>query len=326
MDLCPPPVPRRPCVSALDKEDGRHVGIASRRLRRVEHGSGGGSLARHAIAGIVPGDHVCASYGSDDEHQAIVAGCARQALRRNERFLYLADRSDDDTIRAYLAEDGIDLDAGRALGQIRIRRLEHGPARIDPEAMIAALQADRVAARCDGYSALCGTAEMSWTLTRPAQTDAVVQYEREISRVFKTADVAGLCQYDRRLFAPDVLERLVATHEFHVCICPERTTTARRHLTICEGEDGAVALAGALDIDASVYLAARLAALDDSDEDLVVRTCDLDFTDISGCRVLVRAAEGLAPGRRLVLADASAQLMRVLKLCGWWPHGRLVVG
>jgi hypothetical protein len=302
------------------------VGIASRRVRRVEDGTDGGSLARHAIAGIVPGDHVCASYGSDDEHQAIVAGYARQALRRNERFLYLADRSDDETIRAYLAQEGIDLDAGRALGQIRIRRLEHGAGRLDPEAMIAVLQADRVAALCDGYSALCGTAEMSWTLTRSAHADAVVEYEREVSRVFKTADVVGLCQYDRRLFAADVLERLVATHAFHVCIGPDGTMTARRHLTICEREDGAVALAGALDIDASVYLAARLAALDDSDEDLVVLTCDLEFTDISGCRMLVQAAEGLAPGRRLVLPEASAQLVRVLKLCGWWPHERLVVG
>jgi hypothetical protein len=301
------------------------VGIASRRVRRVEHGTDGASLARRAVAGIVPGDHVCASYGSDDEHQAIVAGYARQALRRNERFLYLADRSDDDTIRAYLAEEGIDLDAGRARGQIRIRRLEHCPVRLDPEAMIAVLQADRVAARCDGYSALCGAAEMSWTLTRPAQTDALVEYEREVSRVFKTADVAGLCQYDRRLFAPDVLERLVATHEFQLSIDPRGTTTARRHLTICEREDGAVALAGALDIDASAYLAARLAAVGERDEDLAVLTCGLEFTDISGCRVLVQAAEGLAPGRRLVLPDPSAQLVRVLKLCGWSSHERLVV-
>jgi anti-anti-sigma regulatory factor len=302
------------------------VGIASSRVRHAEHGTGGASLARRAIAGIVPGDHVCASYGSDDEHQAIVAGYARQALRRKGRFLYLADRSDDETIRAYLAEGGIDLDAGRALGQIRIRRLEHGARRLDPEAMIAVLQGDRVAARRDGYSGLCGTAEMSWTLTQPAQTDAVVEYEREISRVFKTADIVGLCQYDRRLFAPDVLERLVATHEFHVCVGPQGTTTARRQLTIREREDGAVALAGALDIDDSVYLAARLAARGECDEDLVVLTCDLEFTDISGCRVLVQAAQRLAPGRRLVLPDPSAQLVRVLKLCGWSSHERLMVG
>ena len=68
----------------------------------------------------------------------------------------------------------------------------------------------------DGYDALCGAAEMSWTLTRATDTDAVVEYEREVSRAFRTADIAGLCQYDRRLFDTQALERLVATHEFQV--------------------------------------------------------------------------------------------------------------
>lgn len=295
-------------------------------MRRLGHATQRASLARRAFAGIVPGDHICASYGSDDEHQAIVAGYAREALRRNVRFVYLADRSDDEAIRAYLAEDGIDLDAGRARGQIRIRRLERVPGRLDPEAMIAVLQADRMAALRDGYSALFGAAEMSWTLTRPAQIDAVAHYEREVGRVFRTADVAGLCQYDRRLFAPDVLERLLATHEFHVRVGPQATITARRQLTIRERDDGAVELAGALDIDASAYLTQRLAAAAEHGADLVVLTCDLQFASVSGCRALVQAAEALAPGRRLGLPDPSVRLLRLMKLCGWWPHERIAVG
>jgi hypothetical protein len=281
------------------------------------------SLAQRAVAGIVPGDHVCASFGSDEEHRALLGRYARQALARSERFLYLADRSDDATIRASLAEAGVDFDAGLAQRQIVIRRIEQVPKRLDPEAIIATLQADRVAARRAGYSALSGAAEMSWTL-RPAggDADAVLQYEREVSRVFKTADVAGLCQYDRRLFEPEVLERLVATHEFQLRIGPEGTTTARRHLTLTEREDGVVELAGALDIDASAYLAARLAELD-GDGDLVLLTGHLEFVDISGCRALVSAAEARPPGRRLVLPDAGAPLRRVLQLCGWASHERL---
>jgi anti-anti-sigma regulatory factor len=300
------------------------VGTGSRCGRRVECGHGGAALARHAVAGIVPGDHVCASFGSDDEQQAIVARYAGQALRRNERLLYLADRSDDATIRAYLAEDGIDLDAGRARGQIVIRRFAREPGRTDPEALIAALQAERVAARRDGYSALCGTSEMSWTLARGADAATVLEYEREVGRVFKAADVTGLCQYDRRLFAPAVLDRLVAAHEFQLRTGPDGTTTARRHLTICERGDGTVAVAGELDMDACAYLAARLGALG-GDEDLVLLTCDLDFADVAGCRALVSAAEQLGDGRRLVLPDPSAQLERVLGLCGWASHERLAL-
>jgi anti-anti-sigma regulatory factor len=152
-------------------------------------------------------------------------------------------------------------------------------------------------------------------------------YEREVGRVFKLADVAGLCQYDRRLFAPDMLEQLVATHEFQLRTGPDGTTTARRHLTIGEREDGVVAVSGALDIDSSGYLGARLAALaGDRDGDLVVLTAGLDFADVSGCRALVRAADALEPGRRLVLPAASAYLVRVLRLCGWSSHEQLVVG
>ena len=301
------------------------MGSASRECTRVRRPRMAASLAERAVAGIVPGDHVCASFGSDEEHRAIVARYARQALARNERFLYLAHSSDDATIHACLAEAGIDVEAGLARRQIVIRRIDRAPKRIDPEAIIATFQADRVAARRAGYSALSGAADMTWALAQPADADALLQYEREVGRIFKTADVAGLCQYDRRLFEPEVLERLVATHEFQLRTGPDGTTTARRHLTISEHRDGVVELAGALDIDASTYLAARLAELD-GDGDLVLLTAGLEFVDISGCRALVRAAEARTPGQRLVLPDAGAALRRVLTLCGWESHERLAVG
>ena len=43
------------------------------------------SLARHAVAGIVPGDHVCASFGSDEE----------QLERTRRRVVALERRRDE---------------------------------------------------------------------------------------------------------------------------------------------------------------------------------------------------------------------------------------
>jgi anti-anti-sigma regulatory factor len=298
------------------------VRVGSRRLRRFSRRRVAASLARNAVAGIVPGDHVCASFGSDDEHQAIVACYARQALRRNSRFLYFAHRSDDTAIRAHLAEEGIDVEAGLALGQIEIRRIEHDQDTIDPDAIIASLQADRLAARRDGYAALCGAAEMSWALTRPAEIGAVVRYEQEVARAFATGDLCGLCLYDRRLFAPEALDQLVSTHEFHLCTGPGMATATRRQLTVSEHDNGMLVLAGELDIDASAYLAARIAAID-GEGDFVVLTSALEFADVSGCRALVRASEALRPHRRLVLPEAAPHLLQVLELCGWSPDGRL---
>ena len=300
------------------------TGTTSRRGRRVRRARAAVCLAQHAAAGIVPGDHVCASFGSDAEHQAIVGRYARQALRRGERFLYHAHSSDDATIHAYLAQEGIDVEAGLALGQIEICRIAYDRAPIDPAAIVAGLQSERRAALRDGYSALTTTTEMSWALTRPGETGAVVRYEHEVKRVFATADITGMCLYDRRLFDPGVLGQLVATHEFQLCTGHALTTAARRRLTISERDDGAIALAGALDIDSAAYLAARLAEVE-GDDDLVVLTSGLGFADISGCRVLLRAAEALGGGRRMVLPEPSASVVRVLTVCGWSSHDRLVL-
>ncbi|HVF77243.1 MAG TPA: MEDS domain-containing protein [Solirubrobacteraceae bacterium] len=281
-------------------------------------------LAQHAVAGIVPGDHVCASFGSDDEQRALVGGYARQALRRGERFLYFLHSSDDKTIHGYLEQAGIDVDAGIALGQIELRRFQHDQVAIDPEAIIAGLEADRGEALRHGYSALSATSEMSWTLTRPDELDAAVRYERNVTRIFAAANITSVCQYDRRLFEPAVLDRLVSTHEFQVSTSPNATRTVRRRLTVTEHDDGAVAVSGALDIDSSAFLTARLADFH-GDGDVVVLTDGLDFADVSGCRALLRAAEALGEGRRLVLPEPAAPLVRVLKLCGWSEHGRLVL-
>ncbi len=298
--------------------------IVGRRGRRIARSRVCATMAGHAVAGIVPGDHVCATFGSDDEQQALVGRYARQALRRNERFLYSAHRSDEPAIRSYLSEEGIDVDAGLALGQIEIRRIEDDGEILDPEATIAALQADRRAARRDGFSALCATAEMSWVLGRPDSIGAAVRYERDVQSVFAAADIAGLCQYDRRIFEPETLDRLVGTHGFRLCTGPHLTATARRGLSVSERPGGVIALAGELDLDSSAYVTARLEAVEGAG-DLVVELSELEFADISGCRALVRAAETLGADRRLVLRDPSPALLPVLELCGWSGNDRLVL-
>ena len=298
---------------------------AERRGWRFRRAPASGPLAERAIAGIEPGDHVCVSFGSDDEQRSIVGRFASEAVARGDRLVYHTHLSDETTVRRYLDEAGVDATAGLALGQIQIKPIEHAVDTLDPERVIADLQAERRAALRDGYGALAHLAEMSWTLDRPADAELVLHYEREVNRVFAAADIAGICQYDRRLFPQELLERLIATHEFQVRTSAHDTTAARRRLTVTERDDGAVSIAGALDIDASAYLEARLAERAGPD-DLVVWTSALGFADISGCRALVHAAERLEEGRRLTLPEPAAALVRVLCLCGWAHHPQLVLG
>lgn len=84
-------------------------------------------------------------------------------------------------------------------------------------------------------------------------------------------------------------------------------------------------LSGEFDMDSVAHLSARLTEHVSRDGDVVIEAGGLSFIDVSGCRALVEAAERLDEGRRLVLAHPPRMLVRVMSLCGWADHPRLVV-
>jgi anti-anti-sigma factor len=84
-------------------------------------------------------------------------------------------------------------------------------------------------------------------------------------------------------------------------------------------------VAGEIDIVLAEELATRLEQRLPLRGDVVVDVGALSFIDVSGCRVIIRAATSLPEGRRLVLANATRQLVRTLSVCGWANHPRLVL-
>lgn len=60
--------------------------------------------------------------------------------------------------------------------------------------------------------------------------------------------------------------------------------------------------------------------------DVNVDLSELEFCDVSGIRALVRAAECLDSGRRLVLHGLPQQLRTVIKLVGWTDLPGLMIG
>lgn len=277
-------------------------------------------LAARPLAGLVGGDHVCCSYGSDDEHQAIVGRHARDAIARGAQFFYFADRSDEGTVRDYLDEAGVDSDAGLASGQIQIMRWFVPDGDIDVDAMISSFEELKATTMKAGYSAFVGASEMSWTLARPDESHRILQYELEVNRAFVAADAIGLCLYDRRLFTPEQLGPLEAAHSYRVCTREHATTVTRRRLTVTERDDVFLTLTGELDIDSAPYLAAR-----PLDGDVVVESDELEFIDVAGCRLLVQAAERLQDGHRVILSRPGPNLLKILSVCGWRDHPRLAL-
>ena len=278
------------------------------------------------------GDHTwrpCVlQFGSDDEKQAIVGRFGRDALARGERLVYLTDRSDEATIRAYLDEASVDFARGLAKGQTEIRECSpagRAGAGLDPESMVAGLEAERRSALEAGYGALAVTGEMSWSLARHADAEAGSEYERDVNRIFGAAEITGLCQCDRRVFPNELQSRLLSVQPFDVLMTDHASIATRGLATVCEREElMGVVLSGEIDITSASYLAERLAERTGGEGDLVVETAELEFIDVAGCRMLVEAAERLGNGSRLRLPDAGTALLRVLRGCGWADHPRLV--
>jgi anti-anti-sigma factor len=285
-------------------------------------------LAERALVGVGGGDHVCCAWDSEAQQQALVGRFGRDALARGERLLYVADRSDEATVREFLEAAGVN--AARALES---GRLQIEPASevyeppFDPDRQIAHFEAEKRAAREAGFSGLAVLGEMSWALREGHSWDSVVGYEKDVQTVFATADVRGVCQYDTRLFAPDLLEEALSAHQVAVAI-NERVVRARwRTATITESSTGgAIHLSGELDLASGPYLEARLAEHLPGGEDIMIDAAELSFVDVSGCRALMRTALALRPPRRLVLQRASPKLLRMLELCQWRDLSGLRVG
>jgi anti-anti-sigma factor len=84
-------------------------------------------------------------------------------------------------------------------------------------------------------------------------------------------------------------------------------------------------VSGEIDIVLADELATRLAQRLFLRDDVVVDVGALSFIDVSGCRAIIRAAKALPEGRRLVLANATSQLVKTLSVCGWADHPQLVL-
>jgi anti-anti-sigma factor len=87
----------------------------------------------------------------------------------------------------------------------------------------------------------------------------------------------------------------------------------------------AISLAGDIDYDIARDIDARIKELAAADRDVVVDVGAVSFADVTGCRMLVRAAAELRPGRRLVLLHAGPQLVSTLDACGWLGSPQLLV-
>ncbi|MGM0646661.1 MAG: MEDS domain-containing protein [Thermodesulfobacteriota bacterium] len=172
-----------------------------------------------AIPELAVGDHLCCLYRTEQEHQNILVPFIRDAVDQGDKVLYVVDARTADTILAALQGKGIDTEGLLAAEQLvitgsRQTYLKHG--RFDPDAMLDMLEAETQIAVRQGFRALRVTGEMSWALRGLPGSERLMEYEGKLNEFFPTHQALGMCQYDMRSFAPEILLDVLATHPIAV--------------------------------------------------------------------------------------------------------------
>ena len=167
------------------------------------------------ISDLVPGNHVCSLFETDEEHRALMTSFIRQGLERNEKVIYIVDTRSANKVINYLRDDGGETEAYLESGQLIILEVGQTYMRegiFDPEGMIALLRDHTEQALKEGYSALRVTGEMSWALRDLSSPERLIEYEAKLNEFFPGSNCLAICQYDRRKFPAGLLLDILTTH------------------------------------------------------------------------------------------------------------------
>jgi PAS domain S-box-containing protein len=166
-----------------------------------------------------PGDHLCVLYETDEEHKALITPYLRSGLENNEKVFYIVDARTSEAVLNYLRDDGVDVDPYLESGQLSILTVSESYMKggvFDPDGMIKMLTEETEKALQEGYSALRVTGEMSWALRGLPGSERLIEYETKLNEFFPIAKALAICQYDCRVFDPEILLDILTTHPIAV--------------------------------------------------------------------------------------------------------------
>jgi len=168
------------------------------------------------IEDLKPHEHLCQIYDTPEEWGAVAAAFLITGLRRGEKCDYIVDTHTADQVRALLHEQGVDVTAAEASGQLAIFHETESYTQggfFDPDQIIAFLVSAAETAIAEGYHAIRGVGEMSWVLRGHPGSNRFVEYEAKLNRdLFPNYPVTGICQYEWQRFGLPLLLDVICTH------------------------------------------------------------------------------------------------------------------
>ena len=168
-----------------------------------------------ALERLGPHDHLCSIYESPEDHYAVAIPFIRIGLDRGEKCIYIADDGTVSDVRQAMESEGIDVDRATASKALVLATkeqayLEHGS--FDPDWMFTFWKEATQLAISEGFSALRATGETEWVLRGGRGLDRWMEYESRLTHTLSESNCSALCQYNRRLFPPELILDVIRTH------------------------------------------------------------------------------------------------------------------
>jgi PAS domain S-box-containing protein len=168
-----------------------------------------------ALEQLGPHDHLCSIYDSPQEHYAVAIPFIRIGLDRGEKCIYIADDGTVGDVRQAMQSEGIDVEraiASKALVLATKEQayLEHGS--FHPDWMFTFWKETTQLAMSEGFSALRATGETEWVLRGGRGLERWMEYESRLTHTLSESNCSALCQYNRRLFPPELILDVIRTH------------------------------------------------------------------------------------------------------------------
>ena len=168
-----------------------------------------------ALERLGPHDHLCSIYESPEDHYAVAIPFIRIGLDRGEKCIYIADDGTVGDVRQAMESEGIDVDRATASKALVLATkeqayLEHGS--FDPDWMFTFWKEATQLAISEGFSALRATGETEWVLRGGRGLERWMEYESRLTHTLSESNCSALCQYNRRLFPPELILDVIRTH------------------------------------------------------------------------------------------------------------------
>jgi PAS domain S-box-containing protein len=168
-----------------------------------------------ALEHLGPHDHFCSIYESPQEHYAVAIPFIRIGLDRGEKCIYIADDGTVGDVRQAMQSAGIDVERATASKALVLATkeqayLEHGS--FHPDWMSTFWKEATQLAMTEGFSALRATGETEWVLRGGRGLERWMEYESRLTHTLSESNCSALCQYNRRLFPPELILDVIRTH------------------------------------------------------------------------------------------------------------------